>query len=89
MDKSNPKKIFMSYGHDEYEKLALKIKEDLEKLGHKVWFDRSELKAGRDWEIAIENGLKGTQIVLVMMTPYSMRRPDDFYDILYFDFYFN
>jgi tetratricopeptide (TPR) repeat protein len=76
--KSHPKNIFMSYGHDEYEKLALKIKEDLEKGGHEVWFDRSELKVGRDWEIAIENGLKGTEIVIVMMTDHSMRRPDGY-----------
>ena len=76
--KSVSKKIFISYGHDEYEELASKIKKDLEDLGHEVWFDRSKLKAGRDWEIAIENGLKGTQIVLVMMTPYSMRRPDGY-----------
>jgi len=73
-----PKKIFISYGHDEFKPLAVKIKEDLERLGHEVWFDQSELKAGRDWEIAIEEGLKGTQIVLVMMTPYSMRRPDGY-----------
>jgi len=56
-----PKKIFISYGHDDYEKLALKLKQDLENLGHEVWFDRSELKTGRDWEISIENGLQGSQ----------------------------
>jgi len=76
--KQAPRNIFISYGHDEYEALAKKIKEDLEELGHEVWFDRSKLKAGRDWEIAIEEGLKGTQIMLVMMTPYSMRRPDGY-----------
>lgn len=52
--KSGSKKIFISYGHDEYEELASKIKKDLEDLGHEVWFDRSKLKAGRDWEIALE-----------------------------------
>jgi sugar lactone lactonase YvrE len=76
--RSASKKIFISHGYGEYEVLANKIKEDLEKLNHEVWFDRSKLKAGRDWEITIENGLKGTQIVLVMMTPYSMRRPDGY-----------
>ena len=76
--KETPKNVFISYGHDEYEELATKIKGDLEELGHYVWFDRSELKAGRDWEISIENGLMGTQVVIVMMTPYSMRRPDGY-----------
>jgi len=78
MEGKKSKNIFISYGKDEYEVLANKIKEDLEKLGHEVWFDRSKLKAGRDWEVTIEEGLKGTQIVLVMMTPHSMRRPDGY-----------
>lgn len=78
MDKSNPKKIFISHGHDESEGLASKIRGDLEELGYEVWFDRSELKAGRDWEISIENGLKDTQFVIILMTPYSMRRPDGY-----------
>ena len=40
--------------------------------------DQSELKAGRDWEISIEKGLKDTQFIITLMTPYSMRRPDGY-----------
>ncbi|MCF2138478.1 MAG: toll/interleukin-1 receptor domain-containing protein [Candidatus Lokiarchaeota archaeon] len=68
-------KIFLSYGRDEYSDDARIIKEDLERRGHKVWFDDEQLRIGKDWEIYIENGLKECDKVVLLMTPHSMRRP--------------
>ena len=44
-----PMRIFLSYGHDTNEELVRRIKADLEKRGHDVWFDKSEIKFGDEW----------------------------------------
>jgi len=70
-----PKKIFLSYGHDEYTENALRIQKDLmEKKGYEVWFDKDQLKEGRDWELYIEHGLKDCDRFILLMTPHSVRR---------------
>jgi hypothetical protein len=75
--------IFISYGHDQFGKFACRLKEDLEKRGHKVWIDH-ELKAGDDWEIEIETALnklvvnKPNSCFLFLMCPHAVRRPDGY-----------
>jgi hypothetical protein len=50
-------RIFLSYGHDDYVALALRLKHDLEaQSNNKVWFDIERLKPGGDWERYIEDG---------------------------------
>jgi len=84
MPPSEPLRIFLSYGHDDYASLALRIKRDLEAQGHKVWFDLERLKTGGDWERYIEDGLDFCSAVpdcgrfLLLMTPHSMRRPNGY-----------
>lgn len=68
--------IFLSYGHDEYEKFARRIKRDLEAQGIKVWMDVDGIKGTADWENAIENGINGSDWFVIMMTQHSCRRPD-------------
>lgn len=70
--------VFISYGHDEHSNLAFKIEEDLRSEGIITWIDKSELHAGREWETKIENGLLGTQVVILMLTPHSVGREDGF-----------
>ena len=36
--------LFFSYGHDKNRVLVERIKQDLEKRGHRVWIDTSEIK---------------------------------------------
>ena len=67
-------KIFLSYGHDDYVHDARQIKSDLEKRGHKVWFDETMLRPGCDYERYIEEGLKWCDKVVLLMTPHSVRR---------------
>ena len=75
--------VFISYGHDSYAPLALRLKNDLKKRGHMVWTDL-ELKAGDDWEMKIEGALDDTishkpnGCFLLLMSPYSVRRPDGY-----------
>ena len=51
-------RVFLSYGHDQYALLAVRLKQDLEARGHKVWFDVERLKPGGDWERYIEEGFE-------------------------------
>jgi len=71
-----PLRIFLSYGHDEYVDVALRIKRDLEARGHTVWFDLDKLKARVDWEGEIERGIVESDRVVLIMTPHSVRRRD-------------
>jgi hypothetical protein len=68
-------RIFISYGHDENAGLSRQLKRALQKRGHRVWLDESEIKGGHDWEVAIEEGLKATDVVLALLTPHAVRRP--------------
>jgi tetratricopeptide (TPR) repeat protein len=75
--------IFLSYGRDEKAFVAWRIKEELIKLGHDVYFD-SQLKVGNDWETSVEQGIEwvaqagpNSRFVL-LMTPHAVRRPDGF-----------
>jgi hypothetical protein len=69
-------RIFISYGHDEHAELARQLQRVLETRGHEVWFDEMNIKGGQDWEAAIEEGLKATDVVLALLTPHAVRRPD-------------
>ena len=79
-----PKRIFLSYGHDEHVTLAECLKKDLEARGHEVWFDTDRLKPGGDWEAYIEEGIEwvaedtASGRVVLLMTPHSVRRPDGY-----------
>lgn len=69
-------KIFLSYGHDEYDKFAHRLKSDLESHGFKVWMDVDGIRGTADWEKEIENGINGSDWFVIIMTQHSCRRPD-------------
>ncbi|MBI3273105.1 MAG: TIR domain-containing protein [Planctomycetes bacterium] len=71
-----PIRVFLSYGHDEHEPVASRIKRDLERRGHKVWFDVERLRLGQDFPAYIEEGLRSCDKMLLLMTPHSVRRRD-------------
>ena len=79
-----PKRLFISYGHDEHSSLARRLWCDLRDRGHEVWFDEDRLMPGHDWEAFIEAGLehlaadKANAAVVLLLTPHSVRRPDGF-----------
>ena len=77
-------RVFVSYGHDEYLPFARNVARELALHGHEVWFDEDRLRPGGDWESYIEEGLdwvaeaSSRGRVLLIMTPYSVRRPDGY-----------
>ncbi len=66
-----PLRIFLSYGHDSNEDLVRQIKTDLEKRGHDVWFDKSDIKFGDDWRRSITEGIVDSNRVLAFLSKYS------------------
>jgi hypothetical protein len=68
-------RIFLSYGHNSNEELVRRIKTDLEKRGHDVWFDKSEIKFGVDWRREITDGIVGSNRILSFLSKYSTRDP--------------
>lgn len=77
-EKTDKKKVFISYGHDNCKDLAFLLCKKLKEQDYEPWVDTSELRSGEDWEFDIENGVKESDSFLALMTPYSMRRPDGF-----------
>ena len=77
-------RIFISYGHDEYSALAVKLAGALKDNGYDVFIDQEGIHHGDQWEINIEDGLNWTKagsnkgVFLLLMTPYSVRRPDGY-----------
>ena len=67
--------IFISYGHDEHEKLIKRFANDLKAEGFKVWVDYDALFGSSLWEEQIEKGITQSSTVVVFMTAHSMRRP--------------
>jgi len=80
----SPKRVFLSYGHDEHASLAERLRDDLKARGHEVWFDVEWLDPGVDWEQRIEAGLewlaadKQNAAVILLLTPHAVRRPDGY-----------
>lgn len=70
-----PLRIFLSYGHDSNEDLVRRIKADLERRGHDVWFDKSEIKTGHDWRRSITEGILDSHRVLSFLSKHSTRDP--------------
>ena len=72
---SPPLRIFLSYGHDAKEELVRRIKADLEKRGHDVWFDKNEIKFGDEWRRSITDGILKSHGVLSFLSKHSTRDP--------------
>lgn len=67
--------LFFSYGHDRNRLLVERIKRDLEKRGHHVWIDSSEIKAGDHWRDDILNGVLNASSVIAFLSEHSTRNP--------------
>ena len=71
----NVMRLFFSYGHDKNSVLVDMIKEELEKRGHQVWIDKSEIRSGNDWREKITKGILDSDRVISFMSRHSVRRP--------------
>lgn len=74
-NEKNSLNLFFSYGHDKNRFLVERIKKDLEKRGHHVWLDTSEIKAGDYWRNDILQGILNASSVVAFLSEYSTRNP--------------
>lgn len=73
---SRTNSLFFSYGHDRNSQLVLDyLKPALEKVGFKIWVDKTEIKTGDDWRDSIVNGLEKSNGVIAYLSKYSVRDP--------------
>jgi len=68
--------VFLSYGHADAENVAVRLERDLTASGFDVWVDRSKMRPGRSWEEQIEREILSCDVVLSLLSPHAVRRPD-------------
>jgi hypothetical protein len=82
--KRTSRRIYLSYGVDTHEVLAMQIKRDLEARGHEVWFDPDCARDGAERDKFVDAGLDWVSEVpgegrfIVILTPGAVRRPDGY-----------
>lgn len=62
---------FFSYCRDD-EKFALKLAEDLKKVGANVWIDRLDIEPGDPWDSSVEAAVTRAPRMLVVLSPVSV-----------------
>lgn len=66
-------RLFLSYGRRDAKDLADRLVTDLGRHGYEVWLDTRQIRAGSQWEQEIKDGLRSTQILVALLSPYSVR----------------
>ena len=70
-----PRKVFLSYGHDQNREIIEIIYDRLKERGHEPWIDKENIKAGDDWRNAISEGILNSNGFLAFISNYSVRVP--------------
>jgi hypothetical protein len=65
--------IFLSYAHEDLEQVRV-IYKKLRDAGYGCWLDKENLQGGQDWELEIENAIKGSDFVLVCLSNLSTKK---------------
>lgn len=73
MPKKESKRVFISYAHDRFSEIPLKVKYILEeKYKIDVWIDSSSIKSGDEWRQKITQGIKTSTTVVAFMSEKSV-----------------
>lgn len=65
-------KVFVSYSRIDLP-FVERLVEDLNKAGHQVWYDLSGLEGGSRWGTEIQNAIQGSEYVVTVLSPESVR----------------
>jgi hypothetical protein len=66
-------KIFLSYAHEQ-RPIAEEVSVSLSVRGHNVFFDRSSLKAGLEYDAAIQKAIKECDLFTFLISPESLEQ---------------
>ena len=53
----------------------------LRHTGIHVWFDADEIKPGERWQEAIEEALRESRVLVVVLSPHSFENPGRFFEL--------
>lgn len=67
--------LFLSHAGEDKETIARPLKESLESVGYKVWFDEAELTLGDSLRSKIDEGLRTCRFGIVVLSPAFFRKP--------------
>lgn len=67
-------RIFISYATED-ESFALRLSNDLQRLGAPTWLAQQSIRPGEGWVSAIERGLRGSSHMAVVLTPAAAASP--------------
>lgn len=73
-------KVFISYSHDDTEWVR-KFAEALRDQSVEVWLDTWQLHAGDSIPDAIEAGLRGSDVIVAIVSAENARRPDLLFEL--------
>lgn len=71
----SPQNIFFSYAHDDNRELVEIFKGDLEKRGHRIWFDAKDIGTWDDWKGSITRGIDSSNMMVAFMSRHALRDP--------------
>lgn len=73
----NKAELFLAYGRRDAAELVNRLLTGLDKRGHEVWQDTCDIRARKEWEEQIAEGLLSTQVVIAPLCPYAVRGATD------------
>jgi hypothetical protein len=73
-NQERPKKIFISYAHQDSSELAHRLSEDLKEQGHTVWIYQTEMRAGEVWDGQVEDAILKCEVLVALLSPQAVRR---------------
>jgi hypothetical protein len=62
--------LFISYSRADMP-FAVRLADDLGQQGYSIWLDVRSIPHGANWDSAVENGLKQSDVMLVLLSPAS------------------
>ncbi|MGA1988236.1 MAG: toll/interleukin-1 receptor domain-containing protein [Candidatus Sulfotelmatobacter sp.] len=73
-------KVFISHSFSD-DGWAREFANSLHQRGVKVWLDSNDLQLGRSWKEGIEKGLRESNVIALLVTPDTIKRPNLFFEI--------
>ncbi len=67
-------KVFLSYGRGDTQPLAERLHADLNAAGFTVWQDLEQIRVGWGWDGEIEQGIRTSDVVVLLLSPHAVRR---------------
>jgi len=74
--------IFFSYSRSDSD-FALKLANDIQHSGQKIWIDKSDIKPGQHWHREIQKALKNARSILVILSRSSVDSENVLNEIYY------